>query len=132
VEIIFEIFGELIFQVVFSVLGEIFSGLFGAGVSNVSGWKPSAGMKGFLYILGGCGLAALSLLLFPHAYARTMDVRLAVMIGSPLACGLIMGLYHAWRDKKKHAAPFSMRGFFYGVLFSAPITVGRFLFATPP
>jgi hypothetical protein len=128
-EIIFELFGELILQVLFSVIGEIFSAMFGTGVSTASGWKPSAPVKAVLYFATGCGLAWLSLFLMPHAYAHTMDVRVAVLVGSPLACGIIMGYYQAWRSKNKHAL-FSVKGFFYGVLFSAPITVGRFLYAS--
>jgi hypothetical protein len=128
-EIIFELFGELILQVVGSVLGEIFSAMFGNGVANISGWRPPPVVKALLYLVTGCGLAWVSLLVMPHAYARSMDVRLAVLIGSPLACGVIMGFYTAWRSKSKHAGPFSFMGFFYGVLFAAPMAVGRFIYA---
>jgi len=129
-EIIFELFGELILQVVFTVIGEIFSALFGSGVANISGWRPPGLVKALLYFAAGCGLAWLSLLVMPHAYAHSVDVRLAVMVGSPLACGLIMGFYTAWRSKNRYAGPFSFEGFFYGVLFAAPMTVGRYLYAT--
>jgi len=129
-EIIFELFGELVLQVVFTVLGEIFSAMFGTGVANIAGWRPPPLVKALLYLATGCGLAWLSLLIMPHAYAHSMDVRLAVLVGSPLACGVIMGFYNAWRSKSKHAGPFSLMGFFYGVLFAAPMTVGRYLYAT--
>ena len=129
-EIIFELFGELILQVLGTVLGEIFSAMFGTGVSKASGWKPGPWTKAFLYFVAGCCLAGVSLGVFPHAYARSIDVRLAVMVGSPLACGLIMGFYTAWRSKNRYAGPFSFEGFFYGVLFAAPMTVGRYLYAT--
>jgi hypothetical protein len=128
-EIIFELFGELILQVVFSVIGEIFSAMFGTSVSTASGWKPSTPVRALLYLATGCLLAWLSLLVMPHGLAHTMDARIAVLVGSPLLCGVIMGFYQAWRAKNQHAI-FSVKGFFYGVLFSAPITVGRFLYAS--
>lgn len=129
VEALFEIFGELIFQVVFSLLGELFSGTIGAGFSAAAKWNPPPLVKATLYLLAGCALCWLSLLIFPHPFAQRPESRMIVLIGTPLACGMSMGLIKGLRRKNPDGVPFSFYGFFYGVLFALPMALGRFLFA---
>jgi len=129
VEAIFEIFGELIFQVVFSLLGELFSGTIGAGFRAASKWNPPPLVKAILYLAAGCALSWLSLWIFPHPFAQRPESRMIVLIGTPLACGLSMGLIKGLRRKNREDIPFSFYGFSYGVLFALPMALGRFLFA---
>ncbi|HEY4374852.1 MAG TPA: hypothetical protein VGN52_23225 [Burkholderiales bacterium] len=130
-EVLFEIFGELIFQVVFSLLGELFSGVFGAGFKAASKWSPPPALKALLYLAAGCGLCWLSLQMFPNGMARRPEARMIVLIGTPLACGLTMGLIKGLMRKQRMGRDdfFSLYGFAYGVLFALPISLGRFLFA---
>jgi len=131
VEAIFEIFGELIFQVVFSLLGELFSGTLGAAFSAAAKWNPPPAVKAFLYLLAGCVLCWLSLWLFPHPFAQRPESRLIVLIGTPVGCGLSMGLIKGLRKKNRVDGdiPFSFYGFAYGVLFALPMALGRFILA---
>ena len=133
IEIVFEIFGEFLFQVVFTMLGELFSGAVGSGFSSIAKFKPPPLLKGLLYLLAGMALGWVSLKIFPHAFTRLPDTRLAVLIGSPLACGGIMGLFGAWRSKRKKADMtdmFSPRSFMYGLVFALPMALARFIWAT--
>ncbi len=131
IEAVFEIFGELIFQVVFTLLGELFSGAVGAAFSGLAKINPPPAVKALLYLAGGCALAWLSLWQFPRAFAHLADTRVAILIGSPLFCGAMMGLVGGWRKKRKQQIvdTFSLASFGYGVLFAAPIAITRFIWA---
>lgn len=131
IEVLFEIFGELIFQVIFSLLGELFSGAVGAGFKTASKFSPPPAIKALLYLAAGCGLCWLSLQMFPNAFARRPESRMIVLIGTPLLCGLSMGFIKGLMRKKRMGREdfFSLYGFGYGVLFALPISLGRFLFA---
>lgn len=129
IEVVFELFGELLFQVIFTLLGELFSGAIGAGFSGMAKMNPPPVVKALLYLAGGCLLAWLSLKLFPHAFAHLPDTRIAILIGSPLFCGAMMGLVGGWRKKRKGQIvnSFSLVSFGYGVLFASPIAIARFM-----
>ena len=131
IEVVFELFGELIFQVVFTLLGELFSGAIGATFSGIAKMNPPPTVKALLYLAGGCLLAWLSLKLFPNAFAHLPDTRVAILIGSPLFCGAMMGLVGGWRKKRKGQIvnSFSLASFGYGVLFASPIAITRFVMA---
>ena len=123
---------EILLEVLFAVLGEIFSGTIGTGVSTIFGLRMPVAVKVLLYFLAGSVLCGLSLIFFPHAHVHLEDTRLAVLIGTPLASGMIIGFYTAWRGNKKRTAPsevFSLPGFFYGLLFASPLATGRYLWA---
>jgi len=130
IEALFEIFGELLFQVVFSLLGEVFSGAIGAGFTKASQIRLPPAIKAVLYLLVGAGLGWVSLKIFPHSFSKTLDTRVAILIGSPLFCGLSMGLIKAWR-KEFRKQILDPAGFIYGVLFAAPISIARFIWARP-
>jgi len=130
-EFLFEIFGDLIFQVILSVLGELFSGAIGSRVSSAADFRPAPPSKALLYLLAGSALGGLSLWLFPHAVTHTPDTRLTVLIGTPLFCGLIMGAIGGARAKRVRHSGAVMRlpSFAYGALFAAPMSAARFIWA---
>jgi len=131
-EIIFEIFGEFLFEVVLTVLGEIFSGLVGGGISGLSHWQPPPVLKAIFYLGAGCLLGWGSLLIFPHGMARMPDTKMAILIGTPLACAVVMGFLSAWRHKRKSDSTdvFRIEAAIYGLLFAVPMAAARFMYAT--
>lgn len=132
IEVLFEIFGELIFQVVISLLGELFSGTIGAGFNSLSQKRVPPAVKAMLYLCAGCVLGWVSLLVFPHPFAQRPEARMIVLIGTPVACGVLMGLFKALvtnRREQGHGELINLYGFTYGVLFAFPVALARFLWA---
>jgi hypothetical protein len=131
-EIIFELFGEFLFEVVLTLLGEIFSGVVGAGFSGLASWQPPPVVKAIFYLAAGCLLGWVSLLILPHAVARYPDTKLAILIGTPIACAIVMGFLSAWRRKRKPGGGeiFRVEAAVFGLLFATPMATARFIWAT--
>ena len=143
-ELLFELFGELIL----GLIGEAIGSLFGTLTGNIAAKmrpgpiagsaddkvaarpqpaKPfSPAAKLFFYLVVGALLGWISIHLFPHSFARHMDTKIAVLIGVPIGCGIMMAVIGEW--KKKHGR---MRGtlesFGCGLAFALPMAVIRFI-----
>ena len=101
-EIIFELLFEFLGEYVLAFLVELVSSAFGSVFGSV--W------------------------LFPASVAKTQDVRLAVLIGVPIACGLSMGLIGSFKRKRGREAA-AVESFRNGFLFALPFVAIRFFFA---
>ena len=147
-ELLFELFGELILGLIGEAIGSLFGSLFGTITGNIAAKMrplPSAGSpadrdaarpapakpfspaaKLLFYLVVGALLGWISIHLFPHSFARHMDTKIAVLIGVPLGCGVMMAVIGEW--KKKHGR---MRGtlesFGCGLAFALPMAVIRFI-----
>jgi len=141
--VLFEIFGELILgallELILGLIGQLFGDAF-AGIFNfLTGnsraaleepRKPLSGAARFLlFALASCAIGALSLQLFPASFARSFDTRLTLLIGVPIACGLMMAAIGAWRQKRGRPAG-SLESFSHGLAFALPTTLIRYIWAT--
>jgi len=137
-----ELFGELILgalaELLLGLIGQVI-GAMAAGMFNrltgrsrealADARKPLSGSARFvIFALASCMIGVLSLQLFPASFARTQDTRIAVLIGVPIACGLMMAAVGAWRQKRGRPAG-SLESFSHGLAFALPTTLIRFIWA---
>ena len=141
--LLFELFGELILGalaelllgLVGQLIGDGFAGIFNrlTGRSRAALAEPRKPLpvtaRVLLFALASCVIGAVSLQLFPTSFARTLDTRVALLIGIPIACGLMMAGIGAWRQKRGRPAG-SLESFSHGLAFSLPTTLIRFIWAT--
>ena len=117
------------------LIGDMFSGIFNCLTGRnraalAEPRKPLSGSAWFvLFALAGCAIGVVSMQLFPASFARTLDTRIAVLIGVPLACGLMMAAVGAWRQKRGRPSG-SLESFSHGRAFALPTTLIRFIWAT--
>ena len=147
-ELLFELFGDFLLAFVVEAFGSLFSSIRGrsavdtgrsattkparaaTGMSDGdTAESPRRGQRWPLRLVLGAALGALSLTLFPHSFAKTVDTRLAVLIGVPLACGLAMGAIGA-QKRKRHQEAAAIDSFRNGFLFALPFVAVRFFFTT--
>ena len=145
-EIIFELLFEFLGEYVLAFLVELVSSAFGSVFGSV--FRPHTAVDGgtahsetaiapparrfkpgwFGRLIAGIVLGAVSVWLFPASVAKTQDVRLAVLIGVPIACGLSMGLIGSFKRKRGREAA-ALESFRNGFLFALPFVAIRFFFA---
>ena len=140
---LFALFGELIYGALAALLpglvgqlfGDMATGMFNAltGRSRAAladARKPLSGTARFVrFAWASCTIGALSLHFFPASLARTPDTRIAVLVGAPIACGLVMAAVGAWRQKRGRPAG-SLASFSHGLAFALPTTPIRYIWAT--
>lgn len=125
VEVLLELFGEVLLQVVLQALAEA-----GLHAVHKPGSRPQA--SAWLLVLGytllGLAVGGLSLLVFPHSLLQGQAVRLVGLVLTPVASGLAMSLIGAWRQKRGQQL-LAMDRFAYGYLFALVVALVRFLWA---
>ncbi len=127
-ELLFELFGEYVLAFVFEVLARVAGWVaapWSAALRERSGPLTKA-VRALVYLGAGALCGWLSLLVMPTSLARTLDTRLAVLIGVPILCGLSMALMgYVRKQRGKEAA--ALESFGYGFLFAASLSLLRFL-----
>ena len=122
-ELIFELFGELVLQVVVEALIEIgFHSLAEPFRRPPSPWLAAVGYALFGAILGGVSLWVFPNNLVPGAW------RVANLVATPVAVGGLMALMGAWRARRGEPV-LRIDRFAYGYLFALSIALVRFQFA---
>jgi hypothetical protein len=129
---------ELIFEVVFELLGELalllFVQIFGELGANVIAAYRSRGprlpfVSAIGHALAGGGFGWLSLLMFPYSFAHTDTMRLIALIGSPLLAGLGSALIGSWRRRSGRGLVL-FETFTYGFLFAFAFALVRYLWTS--
>jgi hypothetical protein len=125
-ELLMELFGEAILQLVFEALAE--AGLHfirspGREAVERSAWKLTIGYALFGLIAGGA-----SLLVFPHSFLHHRNGRIANLVLTPLVSGIAMVLIGAWRLRRGQQL-LGLDRFAYGYLFALAMASVRFSFA---
>ena len=131
-ELLFEFFGEYVLAVLWELLASAFGSAFRSRQLATSGSDGSATALAFRVgwfgrLIAGTVLGALSVWLFPVSFAKTLDVKLAVLIGVPIACGLSMGLIGAPKRRRGRDTA-AIESFRNGFLFALPFVAIRFFF----
>ena len=131
-ELLFEFFGEYVLAVLWELLASAFGSAFrsrqsAAAESDGTTAAPAFRVGWFGRLIAGTVLGALSVWLFPVSFARTLDVKLAVLIGVPIACGLSMGLIGALKLRRGRDTA-AIESFRNGFLFALPFVAIRFFF----
>ena len=132
-EILFELaavllqaLGELLLQIVFELLVEL--GLH--GLREV--FRPSMPVNPFMaaigYALLGAAAGALSLYFQPALLIHHAAARIANLVVTPMAAGLLMTLVGAWR-RRRDQEPVRLDRFGYGFLFALSMALVRYVWA---
>jgi VIT1/CCC1 family predicted Fe2+/Mn2+ transporter len=122
-ELIVEIFGELLLQ----IIGEI---LFELGIHSFSQRREqptNPWLSVLIYTLLGAALGGLSLLVFP-THLVPQPWRILNLIATPISAGIIMMLMGAWRTRRGQSI-LQIDRFFCGYLFALSLALVRFKFA---
>jgi hypothetical protein len=124
VELILEVFGDIIVQVVFEVLLE-----FGfESLSNLL--RPQRRANPFLAACGlmlfGGVLGLVFALLLPHRLVRTSHLPGLSLVLAPLGVGLLMHIFGTWRRKRGGHTTF-LATFWGGAVFAFSMALVRWL-----
>lgn len=122
-EFLFEIAGEFILQIVLEALVELgFHTIAEPFRKTPNPWLATLG-----YVLLGSVLGGLSLLVFPlHLVGG--GLRVANLVITPIAAGLLMCLMGVWRARRDQPV-LRIDRFAYGYVFALSLALVRFWFA---
>ena len=126
-ELLFEIFGEFLLQLVVQLFGDLGSNVFNS-YRKRGPRRPIVSAIGHVFF--GALLGGLSVLVFRHSFAHTEWMRWTALLGSPVVAGamsLVIGTRR--RDAGKDWVAFET--FSYGFAFAFAFALVRFL-ATQP
>lgn len=122
IELLVEVFGELLLQLLFEGLAEVGLHLFRQpdGGANPSAWLRAAG-----YALLGASAGGLSLWLHPQSFIHSSVGRLGNLLLAPVAMGLAMSIIGAWR-RQRGQQTLGIDHFAYGYVFALAMSLVRF------
>ncbi len=125
-EIVFEIFGEFLLQLVFELLVQ--GGMRVAGKRDHPVRQPSVWMTGIGYALFGAAAGALSVWLLPHYLLATPQLRLGYLLLAPIGAGAVIagiGLLRIRKGKRE----VGIDRFIFGYIFALAFALVRHHFA---
>lgn len=123
-ELLFQIIGEVVLQIVFEALAEL--GLH--SLAEPFRRPPNPWLAAFGYANCGAAAGGLSLLAFPSHLVSSPGMRIAGLIITPIAVGLLMCAMGAWRARRGEQL-LRIDRFAYGYLFAVSLALVRFAFA---
>ena len=129
-ELIFRIFGwvlqflgELVLQVIFEGLAE----LLGHSTKNAFRRPPRPWLAAIGHLTFGALAGALTVWLLPELFIKEQWLRLANLLLTPLAAGLVMEAIGAWRTRRDREV-LRLESFAYGFCFAFGMAVVRYAF----
>ena len=122
---IFQFLGELLLQMVFEAIAE----LFGHAVKEpfrrprpIRPWLAAIG-----YLIFGAAAGGLTVWLLPELFIKAEWLRVANLLLTPLAAGLIMEAIGSWRERREKEV-LRLESFAYGFCFAFSMAVVRYAF----
>ena len=122
-ELLFEIFGEILIQIVFQALAEV--GLHFFRRPDAAPKPKSPWMLGIGYAVLGVIVGGISLWLHPASLIHSSLGRVANLVLGPIAAGLAMALIGAWRQRQGQQL-LGLDRFSYGFIFALAAGLVRF------
>ena len=119
---------ELLLQVLFEALAEF--GVRALGEPFRRSREASPWLAALGYAIYGAVAGGISLWLVPVAYLTAPWARIANLVVTPLASGLVMSMMGAWRRRRGEDL-IRLDRFSYGVLFALAMALVRYFFAAP-
>jgi len=129
IEIVLEVFGEIILQVVLQSLAEV--GLHSArALRDPARGQPAANpfFATLGYLLFGTIVGLVSLWVRPQLFIVSHALRMANLLITPLAAGLAMMMLGAWRRRREQVLV-RMDRFAYGFVFALATSATRYIVA---
>ena len=119
---------EALLEIGISLAGELFVELGWIAVSETLRTKRRrrtvAALSGWFLL--GLGLGALSVLVHPAPFVREHKLRLAILLGAPIAAGLVMRAY-GQATRRRGRAPSSLATFGGGAILAFGMHLVRYL-----
>ena len=148
---LFELFGEFLLGFIVELIGSAFGSLFSratpappaspkahspfatdapADAPAPTPAKPYSPLSRLVFYLAvSAVMGGLSLLVFPHSFTRNLDTRLAVLVGTPIACALLMAAIGTFKRKRGRMTR-TLESFTFGLAFALPMALIRFFWTT--
>jgi len=126
-ELLFEVFGEAILQIIFEALAEVGIHVTRGRVdhaASTSKWRLMVG-----YPLLGAMVGGLSLLVFSHSLAHNPTARLATLLLAPLVAACATVAIGRWRTRRGQDTV-GIDRMAYAYLFALGFAAVRYRFAT--
>ena len=128
---------EIIFEFIFSFLGELLLQVLGELLVNIGFHtlsepfrrQPTPWLAAVGYLVFGAVAGGLSLLVFPDYLMASKNLRVANAALSPVVAGLCMAALGAWRSRRGQAV-LRIDKFAYGYVFALSFGLIRFWFAS--
>jgi len=124
IEFLFEIFAEILIQIIGQALAE-------AGLHTFNDWrnyKANPWLAGLGYALFGAIVGAITVWLLPHYMVHNEVLRKVNLLVAPVVAGGMMVLVGAWRAKRGDPV-LGIDRFAYGYVFALSLALVRFVFA---
>jgi sterol desaturase/sphingolipid hydroxylase (fatty acid hydroxylase superfamily) len=122
---ILQFLGELLLQVAFEAIAEVF----GHAVKEpfrrprpVQPWLAAIG-----YLIFGATAGGLTMWLFPDLFIKARWLRVANLLLTPIAAGLIMEAIGSWRERRDKEV-LRLESFSYGFCFAFAMALVRYAF----
>ncbi|MBC3920403.1 hypothetical protein H8L32_23265 [Undibacterium sp. CY18W] len=124
IEIIFEIFGEVLLQ----LFAEILANCGGLAWNRRQQGPVNPWLAGLGYTVFGLVAGSVSLLIFPHHFIHAASARLLNLVLMPVGIGIVLALVAGWRSGGSARSP--MNRFACGYLFALSMAIVRYVYTT--
>ncbi len=121
---VFQFLGELLLQMIFEGLAE----LLGHSVKAPFRRKPQPWLAAIGHLILGALAGALTVWLIPELFIKEEWLRLANLLLTPLAAGLVMEALGSWRARREKEV-LQLESFAYGFCFAFSMALVRYVFA---
>lgn len=122
---ILQFLGELVLQVVFEAIAELFGHAVKEPFRRPSPVRPWLAATGYLFF--GAAAGGLTFWLVPELFINAQWLRVANLVLTPLAAGLIMKTIGSWRERREKEV-LGLESFAYGYCFALAMAVVRYVF----
>ena len=122
---IFQFLGELLLQMVFEAIAELFGHSVAEPFRRPRPVRPWLAAIGYLFF--GAVAGGVTVWLFPQLFIEAQWLRVANLLLTPLAAGLLMEAIGSWRERRDKEV-LRLESFAYGFCFALGMAVVRFAF----
>lgn len=123
---VFQFLGELVLQVIFEALAELFGHSVKAPFRRPRPTQPWLAATG--YLIFGAAAGGLTVWLVPELFIEAEWLRVANLVLTPVAAGLVMEAIGSWRARREREV-LRLESFAYGFCFAFGMAVVRYAFA---
>lgn len=125
-EVLFEVFGEILLQVVFEALAQ--AGVHLVRNPDLPPREHSPWLKATGYCLFGAIGGGISLIVAPHSFLHHPALRIAYLLIAPVAIGALLAAIARWRSRHSDRPLLDIDRFGNGWLFALTFAFIRFMF----
>jgi sterol desaturase/sphingolipid hydroxylase (fatty acid hydroxylase superfamily) len=122
---ILQILGELLLQIVFEAIAELFGHALKEPFRRSRPVQPWLAAMG--YLIFGAAAGGLTVWLVPDLFIKAAWLRVANLLLTPIAAGFIMEAIGSWRERREKEV-LRLESFAYGFCFAFAMAVVRYAF----